>query len=110
MEAEKKVISQAEVQAEMFKNLRNDQEHFSEIIKVLKHGQKERLLNAMAVYPIQDINFENEPELESANIVSKRISDTLVSIATEHVVQSMVKESVRQSQELGIETQGADNE
>ena len=102
METEKKIISQEQVQSEMFKNLQNDQNHFEEIIQVLKHGQKERLLVAMSKYPILDLHFESEPELESANLVSKRISDTLVAIATEHVVQSMVKESVLQSEQLGV--------
>jgi len=97
---EKKIISRQEVQQKMRENLAIDRQYFNELKAHLKHGQKDRLLEAMAAYPMEDIHFENEPELETANIVSKRISDTLVAIATEVVVQSMIEESVRQQQQL----------
>lgn len=106
MTIERKIISPQEVQNKLVENLKNDQQYLSEVISHLKHGQKERLINAMASYPLTQIDFDDEPELQQANLITRRISDTIVAIATEHVVQSMVAESIRQQKEL----EGVQNE
>jgi hypothetical protein len=93
-----KIVKPEEVMGLMKINLKGDREEFIEIMRHLKHGQKDRLLEAMVSYPIIDTHFEDEPELESANIISKRISDSLVAIGLEHTLQGMISEQERQRQ------------
>lgn len=93
-----KIIKPEEVMGLMKINLKGDREEFIEIMRHLKHGQKDRLLEAMVSYPIIDTHFDEEPELEKANIISKRISDSLVAIGLEHTLQGMIAEQTRQQQ------------
>lgn len=93
-----KIVKPEEVMGLMKINLKGDREEFIEVMRHLKHGQKDRLLEAMVSYPIIDTHFEDEPELESANIISKRISDSLVAIGLEHTLQGMIAEQERQRQ------------
>jgi hypothetical protein len=93
-----RIIKPGEVMGLMKINLKGDREEFIEVIRHLKHGQKDRLLESMVSYPIIDTHFEDEPELEKANIISKRISDSLVAIGLEHTLQGMIAEQERQRQ------------
>jgi hypothetical protein len=92
MENAPKTIPREEVTQTLLANLLHDQEDFKAAAKILKHGQKDRLLNAMAVYPIQDIEFdESEPELRVAVAIWKRISDTLVAVGTEAAIEGILQ-------------------
>lgn len=107
MENAPKTISRQEVTQNLLGGLLQDQEEFKNAKKLLKHGQKDRLLDAMAVYPTQDIQFdESEPELRVAVTVWKRISDTLVAVGTEAaiegILQGLANEQKQQTNEEAI--------
>jgi hypothetical protein len=96
-----KIIKPEEVMGLMRTNLEGDRTEFLRVKSLLKHGEKDRLLEAMVSYPIVDMHFTGEGDLENANIISKRISDTLVAIGLEHTLQAMIAEQSRQ-QSQGI--------
>lgn len=86
-----KVISKQEVSDLLIRNIINDQEEFRAARSILRHGQKDRLLEAMAGYPLIDAVFdESEPELRSALTIWKRISDSLVAIGTEAAIDGIL--------------------
>jgi hypothetical protein len=86
-----KVISKQEVSELLVRNILNDQEEFKNARSILRHGQKDRLLEAMASYPLIDSQFdESEPELRSALAIWKRISDSLVAIGTEAAIDGIL--------------------
>ena len=93
-----RIVKPEEVMGLMRINLEGDQKEFVRVIRNLKHGEKDRLLEAMISYPIVDTHFSGENDLENANIISKRISDTLVAIGLEHTLQGMIAEQTRQQQ------------
>lgn len=95
-----KIIKPEEVMGLMRLNLEGDREEFKRVTRLLKHGEKDRLLEAMVSYPILDMHFTGEADLENANIISKRISDTLVAIGLEHTLQGMIAEQTRQQSAL----------
>ena len=91
MENNTKVVSKAEVTDRLIANLLSDQEDFKTAKVLLKHGQKDRLLDAMASYPLVDEQFDDsEPELRSALTIWKRISDSLVAIGTEAAIEGII--------------------
>jgi hypothetical protein len=91
MENTGKVISKQEVSDLLIRNILNDQEEFRNARSILRHGQKERLMEAMSSYPLIDSQFdESEPELRSALAIWKRISDSLVAIGTEAAIEGIV--------------------
>lgn len=86
-----KVISKAEVTENLVRNIATDQEDFRNSISILKHGQKTRLIEAMALYPIVDSEFDSsEPELRSSLTIWKRISDSLVALGTEAAIEGIL--------------------
>lgn len=94
-----KVISKQEVSDLLIRNIINDQQEFKEASIVLSHGQKNRLLEAMAAYPLIDAVFdESEPELRSALTIWKRISDSLVAIGTEAAIDGILNSINTQNQ------------
>lgn len=91
METNNKVISKKEVTDRLIANILTDQEDFKNAKSILKHGQKDRLLDAMATYPLIDHEFDSsEPELRSALAIWKRISDSLVAIGTEAAIDGIL--------------------
>lgn len=100
MENAPKTISREEITSNLLGNLLKDQEEFKNASKILKHGQKDRLLAAMAVYPTQDVEFDHsEPELRIAIGVWKRISDTLVAVGTEAAIEGILEGIVKEGKE-----------
>jgi hypothetical protein len=92
MENAPKTISRQEVTQNLLGGLLQDQEEFKNAHKLLKHGQKARLLDAMATYPTQDVEFsDSEPELRVAVTIWKRISDTLVAVGTEAAIEGILQ-------------------
>jgi hypothetical protein len=86
-----KVISKTEVTETLVRNLVSDQEEFKNFRVNLRHGQKDRLMEAMASYPLVDVEFDNsEPELRTALTVWKRISDSLVALGTEAAIEGIL--------------------
>jgi hypothetical protein len=113
MENLNKVISKTEVTELLIRNIISDQEEFRNARSVLKHGQKDRLLEAIAGYPLMDPQFdESEPELRSALSIWKRISDSLVAIGTEAAIEGIVSSFAnnQQTNESNGLTNGEENE
>jgi hypothetical protein len=110
MENAPRVVPKSEVTELLMRNLLNDQEEFKTATETLKHGQKNRLIDAMAVYPLQDIVFdESEPELRVAVTVWKRISDSLVAIGTESAIESILASFSQNQQKQENLTEGEIN-
>jgi hypothetical protein len=86
-----KVVSKKEVTETLVRNIASDQEEFKNSISILRHGQKTRLMEAMALYPLVDSEFEqSEPELRVAMTIWKRISDSLVALGTEAAIEGIL--------------------
>jgi hypothetical protein len=86
-----KVISKAEVTETLVRNIVSDQEEFKNAKSVLRHGQKDRLIEAMVTYPLVDVEFdETEPELRTALTIYKRINDSLVALGTEAAIEGIL--------------------
>lgn len=91
MENAGKVISKAEVTETLVRNIVSDQEEFKLAKSALRHGQKDRLIEAMITYPLIDVEFdESEPELRSALTIYKRINDSLVALGTEAAIEGIL--------------------
>lgn len=105
MENTGKIIPKQEVTELLIRNLINDQEEFRSARSILRHGQKDRLLEAMASYPLIDSQFdESEPELRVALTIWKRISDSLVAIGTEAAIDGILNSLNNQKGETNGET------
>lgn len=103
MENQPKMVPKAEVTENLLRGLLGDQQEFKALIATLKHGQKNRLMDAMISYPLQDVEFEDsEPELRMALTVYKRISDSLVALGTEAAIEGILAgfEKNQQNNEL----------
>jgi hypothetical protein len=95
-----KVISKAEVTETLVRNIVGDQEEFKNARSILKTGQKNRLMDAMASYPLIDSEFdESEPELRSALTIWKRISDSLVALGTEAAIEGIINSFANNQQQ-----------
>lgn len=106
MENAGKVISKKEVTETLVRNIVGDQEEFKNSVSILKHGQKTRLIEAMALYPLVDTEFEtSEPELRVAMTTWKRISDGLVALGTEAAIEGIIA-SFSQNQQQNEVTGG----
>lgn len=103
MENNSKIISKAEVTSRLVSNILSDQEDFKNAKSILKHGQKDRLLDAMVSYPLLDQQFdESEPELRSALSIWKRISDSLVALGTEAAIEGIINGFVKEQGEENV--------
>jgi hypothetical protein len=112
MENAGKVISKKEVTETLVRNIVSDQAEFKEARQLLRHGQKDRLMESMANYPLIDEDFdESEPELRTAFVIWKRISDSLVALGTEAAIEGIINgfaKSQQQNEANGL-TEGASN-
>lgn len=91
MENAGRVVSKKEVTETLVRNIASDQEEFKNSISLLKHGQKTRLMEAMALYPLVDAEFDtSEPELRVSMTIWKRISDSLVALGTEAAIEGIL--------------------
>lgn len=91
MENQPKIVPKAEVTENLLRGLLADQEAFKEAIQPLKHGEKNRLMDAMISYPLTDVQFdESEPDLRTALAIYKRISDSLVALGTEAAIEGIL--------------------
>lgn len=112
MENAGKVISKKEVTETLVRNIVGDQEEFKNSISILTHGQKNRLMEAMTLYPLVDTEFDmSEPELRSAVTIWKRISDSLVALGTEAAIEGILagfSQNQQQNEANGL-TQGEAN-
>lgn len=100
MENAGKVISRAEVTETLVRNIASDQEEFKNARSILRTGQKNRLMDAMALYPLVDTEFdESEPELRSAITIWKRIQDSLVALGTEAAIEGILASFANNQQE-----------
>ena len=89
METKPKIISRQEVTQNLVGGLLQDQAEFKNSLQFLKHGQKNRLLEALASYPLTEVEFD-EPELRTSYTVWKRISDSLVAVGTEAAIEGIL--------------------
>lgn len=106
MENTSKVISKAEVTETLVRNIVSDQEDFKLAKANLRHGQKDRLIEAMISYPLVDVEFEeSEPELRTALTIYKRISDGLVALGTEAAIEGIINGFSNQQGEINVETE-----
>lgn len=112
MENAGKVVSKKEVTETLVRNIISDQEEFKAARASLRTGQKNRLMDAMASYPLIDTEFEeSEPELRTAMTVWKRISDSLVALGTEAAIEGIINsfaKNQQQNEEQGL-TEGESN-
>jgi hypothetical protein len=114
MENAGKIVSKAEVTETLVRNIVGDQEEFRNARSTLRHGQKDRLIEAMASYPLIDSQFdESEPELRSALTIWKRISDSLVALGTEAAIEGIINSfanNQQQNEANGLTDGGANGE
>jgi hypothetical protein len=89
MENQPRIVSRQEVTKNLIGGLVQDQAEFKNSIAILKHGQKSRLLEAIASYPLTEVEFD-EPELRTSYTVWKRISDSLVAVGTEAAIEGIL--------------------
>lgn len=112
MEGTGKVVSKKEVTETLVRNIVSDQDEFKNARSILRHGQKDRLMEAMATYPLIDTEFDSsEPELRVAMTIWKRIADSLVAIGTEAAIEGILasfSQSQQQNEANGL-TQGDAN-
>ena len=112
-----KVVSKKEVTETLVRNIASDQEEFKSSISILKHGQKTRLMEAMALYPLVDTEFDqSEPDLRVAMTVWKRINDSLVALGTEAAIEGIINGFAKNQQQneadgltegvVNVETEG----
>jgi hypothetical protein len=95
-----KIVSKAEVTEGLVRNLLNDREEFKNSRANLKHGQKDRLIEAMAVYPLEDVQFDDsEPDLRTAISIWKRMSDSLVALGTEAAIEGILGNFAKNQQQ-----------
>lgn len=88
---DRKVISKSEVTENLVRNIISDQEEFKIAKQSLRHGEKDRLIEAMIMYPLVDVVFdETEPQLRSAITIYKRIADSLVALGTEAAIEGIL--------------------
>lgn len=107
-----RVVSKKEVTETLVRNIVSDQEEFKNSIKILKHGQKTRLIGAMALYPLVDSEFDqSEPELRVSMTIWKRISDSLVALGTEAAIEGILASFAnnQQTNEANGLTEGVTN-
>ena len=107
-----RVVSKKEVTETLVRNIAQDQEDFKEARLPLKTGQKNRLMDAMALYPLVDTEFdESEPELRTAMTIWKRISDSLVALGTEAAIEGIINSFANNQQQNEAEglTEGETN-
>ena len=112
MENAGKVVSKKEVTEKLVRNIVSDQAEFKEVKQALRHGQKDRLMDAMATYPLLDEDFdESEPELRTAYVIWKRISDSLVALGTEAAIEGIINGFAKsqQTNEANGLTEGENN-
>jgi hypothetical protein len=99
MENAGRVVSKKEVTETLVRNIVSDQEEFKNAKSILKHGQKDRLIEAMSLYPLVDTEFDHsEPELRVALTIWKRISDSLVALGTEAAIEGIINSFSKQQQ------------
>lgn len=100
MENQPKLVPKQEVTENLVRGIINDREEFKNSRSILKHGQKDRLMDAMAKYPMEDVQFdESEPELRSAVTIWKRISDSLVALGTEAAIEGILEGFAKNQQQ-----------
>ena len=107
-----KVISKKEVTETLVRGIVSDQEEFKNSRSILRHGQKDRLMEAMASYPLVDTEFDSsEPELRVSMTIWKRISDSLVALGTEAAIEGILAgfSTNQQQNEANGLTEGAAN-
>ena len=63
------------------------------VFPLLKHGEKTRLFLAEIKYPLEEIDFEDEPEMQRANIILRRLKDSLVALGTEVVIDQLLSDN-----------------
>ncbi len=112
MENAGRVVSKKEVTETLVRSIASDQEEFKNAKSILRHGQKDRLMEAMALYPLVDTEFsESEPELRVAMTIWKRISDSLVALGTEAAIEGILasfSQNQQQNEANGL-TEGVAN-
>lgn len=87
-----KEISQEEVMSLVERSIKESQAELKTHLRLLKHGQKERLIDAIAQYPIEDMDAKGEPQpMRDAWACLKRIVDAQVALGVEVVIQQMAK-------------------
>jgi len=107
-----RVVSKKEVTETLVRNIAADQEEFKQARSLLKTGQKNRLMDAMALYPLVDTEFDqSEPELRVAMTIWKRVSDSLVALGTEAAIEGILASFAnnQQTNEANGLTEGATN-
>lgn len=106
MDEQDKVLPKETVVANLeadFDNYIYDLEH--NLLPNLGHGEAKRLFMAVAKYPKIETDFSTEPNLDliRAYSVSKAAKDALVGLATEVVIERMIKAQMAASEETPAE-------
>lgn len=100
MENAGRVVGKKEVTESLVRNIASDQEDFKNARANLRTGQKNRLMDAMALYPLVDTEFDDsEPELRTAITIWKRIQDGLVALGTEAAIEGIIGSFANNQQE-----------
>lgn len=101
-----RIVPKAEVTETLVRNILNDQAEFKELVGPLKHGQKQRLLESMCIYPLQEVEFdESEPEMRQIYTIWKRINDGLVALGTEAAIEGIINGHLQQQGVQDVKTE-----
>lgn len=96
--------SQEEVFSLIQQNLVESRAELKQLMKILKHGQKDRLLEAISEYPELDLSVKGEAKpFCDAWACLKRIQDANVALGVEVVIQQMAKNHGVQQENKNVE-------
>ena len=110
MSEEKKVPSQEEM-ASYLENIINDGlTDLESLLPALNHGEAKRLLMIAMQYPAKDADVTHEKrEFIQAYSACKRVSDALVGLGVEAMMDGMVRNQLEQQTSVTTETKEETN-
>lgn len=76
-------------------------EELEDLLPLLGHSQAKRLLVASMKYPMEEVTFEEE-DMIRAYSATKRITDGLVALGVETVIESMVNNHKEQMEKENV--------
>lgn len=100
---ESRPLTKDEVGSALQIEILNSLQEINSLLPDLGHGEAKRLLMANLSYPLETQDFGNESEsMRKAYSASKRITDSMIALGTEVVLESLMQQKVTE--------EGAENE
>lgn len=110
MSEEKKVPSQVEMTSFLENNINDGLTDLEALLPSLGHSEAKRLLMYAMQYPAKDTDVSTDkPEFRQAYSACKRISDALVGLGVEAMMDGMVRNQMEQTTPATEETKEETN-